>query len=203
MVQYRDTPLNLPLEAPTPPLSRTSPWQGTHPLLWFAQRYPLVFWSSLFSSMMLLTALATTLLVNPLRADQERSRVTPIVSPVVMHQSSPASPLWALGAITASCAVVSLLLTTSLGGATQRRRLIKHSIPAPHAEPRHRVQLDLAPPAPNPATATAARSNAANLDPIATPFSPEGAPKNAVLPAVEPKNRATPQKSAYQARTYL
>lgn len=192
MGQYRNAHLTLPhlVEAPAQPLSgsrtgsRTPPWQGTHPVLWFAQRYPLVFWSSLFSTMMLLTALATALLVTPLRPQGERPKVAPIVLPPVVQKAPEPSPLWALGAITGSCAIVSLLLTTSLSVANQRRRLIKYSIPAPHAEPRHRAQSEVsdAAPLPSAAAVTTVLSLAANLAPIALPLAPEGTAKKSVTP---------------------
>jgi hypothetical protein len=191
MVQYRDTGLPLPIEASTQPLSRTPPWQGTHPVLRFAQRYPWVFWSGLFFSMMLLIALAGVLLVTPLKSEAVRSKVTPIVAaPIAPPKPAEFSALWALGAITASCAVVSLLLTTSLSVANQRRRLIKHSKPAPNSEPRRRTQLEL-PEAANPPTPSAVAtmlSFAAHLNPIATLplnfLNKEIAAKNAVTPPV-------------------
>ena len=201
MVQYRDTHLTLPLAAPVRSPARTPPWQGTHPVLWFAQRYPLVFWSSLFSSLMLLTALATVLLLTPLRPEAARSRAVPTVPPaIVAPNSATFSALWALGAITASCALVSLLLTTSLRVAKQRRRLIKHSIPAPSAEPRHRysqAESSTTTPLPPQGAVATAFALGANLTPLTLTASPEGMARKAVIPAAaESQNRAAEPKEA-------
>jgi hypothetical protein len=196
MVQYRETHLAHPPEvllvkAAPASTSRSSPWGATHPVLWFAQRYPFVFWSGLFSSIMLLTALATTfLLMTPAKPEVERIRVAP--APVAaLPTPQPANEfaaLWALGGITASCAVVSLLLTTSLGVAQQRRRLIKHSKPAPNSEPRHKAPLDFLRTAPIPATPAVAETLplAANLTPIAPPLPPDAAKKSASKTVVTP-----------------
>ena len=167
MAQYRDRKSTLPPAA-------LPPWQGIHPVLWFAQRYPLVFWSGLFSGMMLLTALATALLVTAPPSEAERSPA-PIVSPVERRSTPEFPAIWALGAITASCAIVSLLLTTSLSVGNQKRRLIKHPQPTP--DPRQRAPLELTPPD-SPPQETAASLSTVNLTPIATwPHSPTEAVK--------------------------
>jgi hypothetical protein len=149
MTQFQDPSVSPPSQASQqsiPPAS-PDPLPNPRPLLWFVQRYPLIFWSVLFSSLMFLTALATVLLVNQPKFTAEKPQPAVSASPL-----EPVTPLatrqlpshWTLGAITLSCATVSFFITMSLGGSTKPpRRLIKQSKTAPHSEPRQQSKSAL------------------------------------------------------------